>query len=174
MVRRQGFSVPTFPTFILPMLQESPKNRKKTIMMYSLPPTLNCLNKKITAICRICPQLVHKAHFMSSTWGETESNDTSDESCTKVSSEDSSLEMYSSQSYIDVSKAGSNNSKIKVSWQGVLSHHASVEEAQCKGTYIPSKKIKSISSTNLNSGELHGTALWHDYSWFKGQHDLTG
>lgn len=36
-------------------------------MTYSLPPTQNCLNKMIILFCRICPQLVHTAHFMSST-----------------------------------------------------------------------------------------------------------
>jgi hypothetical protein len=61
---------------------------------------------------------------------------------------------------MDVSKAGFNNSNSKVSWQDVLSHHASVEEAQWKGTNITSEKIKlSLPQTSLTSGEPHETAL---------------
>jgi hypothetical protein len=62
----------------------------------------------------------------------------------KVSSEHPSLEIYPSQSSMDVYKAGSNDSQSKVSSQGVLSHHASVKEAHCKGSNYPVPELSQV------------------------------
>ncbi|XP_040600897.1 sperm motility kinase X-like [Mesocricetus auratus] len=134
---KRGSSVPTLPTFILPTLPESPENDDKCGMRYSMPTTVNYPNKKTGPVHIICPQQLQEAHFMSSTWGDTESNYTSDEI---LPSEYMPLESYSS---LDLSKAGSNNPKYKASSLDILSHHASVAEAQCKGTNIPSENISS-------------------------------
>ncbi|CAH6777121.1 sperm motility kinase X [Phodopus roborovskii] len=150
---KRGSSVPTLPTFILPTLPESSKNDKKCRTRNSMPPTMNYPNKKMAPVHRTCPQDVQEAHFMSSTWGDTESNNTSDEICTQLSSECTPLE---SDSSLDVSKAGSNNSKYKASSPNILSHHASVAEAQCKYTNITNENISSSLPQTLPQEDLRG------------------
>ncbi|XP_052578512.1 LOW QUALITY PROTEIN: sperm motility kinase X-like [Peromyscus californicus insignis] len=137
---KRGSSVPILPTSsILPTLPESPENDKKG--RYSTPPALNCPNKKTDPVHRICPQHVHEATFMNSTWGDLESTiNTSDEICTRVSS---ALETYSNKLSWNVSKAGPNKSKSKASSQDVLSHHTSMEEVQYKDVNIPGENIAS-------------------------------
>ncbi|XP_052578489.1 sperm motility kinase X-like [Peromyscus californicus insignis] len=126
---KRGSSVPILPTSsMLPTLPESPENDKKG--RYSTPPALNCPNKKTDPVHRICPQRVHEATFMNSSSGDSESTiNTSDEICTSVSS---ALETYSNKLSRNVSEAGPNKSKSKVSSQDVLSHHTPMEEVQCK------------------------------------------
>ncbi|XP_036040099.1 sperm motility kinase X-like [Onychomys torridus] len=139
---KRGSSVPILTTSsILSILPESTENDKKGRTRYNMPPILNCPNKKTAPVHRILPQCVHEAKFMNSTCGDSESIiNTSDEIYPRVSS---GLESYSSLSSLDVSEAGLNMSKNKVSSQDVLSHHTSKEEVQCKDINIPGENICS-------------------------------
>nr|XP_042131174.1 sperm motility kinase X-like isoform X3 [Peromyscus maniculatus bairdii] len=158
---KRGSSVPILPTSsILPTLPESPENDKKGKTRYSMPPTVNCPNKKIAPVQRICPHRVHEANFMNSTWGDSESTiNTSDEICTRVSS---ALETSSNKLSLNVSKAGPNKSKNKVSSQEVLSHHTPMEEVQCKDINIPSKNISSSLRQTSYQEDLRATASRRD------------
>lgn len=73
------------------------------------------------------------------------------------------MEIYSHQSSVGVSEAGSNNSKSKVSLKGVLSQRASVEEAQCKGTDILSGKNNSSLQQSSPQEDLMGQLHNWDY-----------
>uniref|UniRef100_A0A8C8W1U4 non-specific serine/threonine protein kinase n=1 Tax=Peromyscus maniculatus bairdii TaxID=230844 RepID=A0A8C8W1U4_PERMB len=147
---KRGSSTPILPTSsILPTLPESPENDKKGRTRYSMPPTVNCPNKKIAPVERICPHRVHEANFMNSTWGDTGSTiNTSNEICTKVSSR---LETYSNKLSLNVSKAGPNKSKSKASSQEALSHHTPMEEVQCKDVNIPATASKSNTTSQDRS-----------------------
>ncbi|XP_051016568.1 sperm motility kinase X-like [Acomys russatus] len=112
----------SLPTFALPTALESSDNHKYHGRRNSMPTTLNWSYKKKAPVLTICQQRVQKAPFMSSTSPET----------------------CSSHSSLVVSKAGSNDSKNKVSSQVVSSHHASGEEGQ--GEQI-TKTGKNISSS---------------------------
>ncbi|XP_027290723.1 sperm motility kinase X-like [Cricetulus griseus] len=152
---KRGSSAPTLPTSILPTVPESPENDKTHRMRYSIPPTLNYPNKKTAPVHGICPQHVQEAHFMSSTWGDTESNNTSDEICTRMSLESTPLDSYSS---LDVSKAGSNNSKYKNNTTScdVLSHHTSVKEVPFKDTNKSNTNISSSLPQPSTQEDLRG------------------
>ncbi|XP_028724692.1 sperm motility kinase X-like [Peromyscus leucopus] len=152
---KRGSSVPILPTFsILPTLPESPENDKKGRTRNSMPPTVNCPNKKIAPVPRICPHRVHEANFMNSTWGDTVSTiNTSDEICTRMSS---ALETYSSKLSLDMSKAGPNKSKNKASSQEVLSHHTPMEKVQCNDVNIPGENIASSLPQTSPQEDLRG------------------
>jgi MAP/microtubule affinity-regulating kinase len=96
---------------------------------------------------------------MRSIWGETEISDTSEESSTGESLEYPSLKIYTLQTSMGVSKAGSTYSKSKGSSQCVSCHHASVEEDQCEGTNISRGKINPplspVSPQENLMGQLH-------------------
>ncbi|XP_036040101.1 sperm motility kinase X-like [Onychomys torridus] len=155
-------SVPILPTSsIVPILPESPENDKKGRTRYSVPPTLNCPNKKTASVHRILPQCVHEASFMNSTWGDSESStNTSDEIWSLLCS---ILKRYSSLSSLDMSEASLNISKYKVSSQDVLSHHTSKEEIQCRDISISDEyTCSSISQTSLQEdfrGQPHSVAI---------------
>lgn len=138
---KRGSSVPTLATFNLPPLCENPENGRKYRRRYSLPPTLNCPDKKPAPICRICPHRVLEAHFMSSSWEDTESSNTSDGIRTLMSSESALPGTHCNQSSLDVSKAGTKTPKIKVSSQDVLSHRAFTEQVQCEKSNTPGEKM---------------------------------
>ncbi|XP_052578506.1 sperm motility kinase X-like [Peromyscus californicus insignis] len=150
---KRGSSVPILPTSsILPTLPESPENDKKG--RYSTPPALNCPNKKTDPVHRICPQRVHEATFMNSTWWDLVSTiNTSDEICTSVSS---ALETYSNKLSLNVSEAGPNKSKSKASSQDVLSHHTPMEEVQCKDVKKPGEIIGSSLPQTSPQEDLRG------------------
>ncbi|XP_059108777.1 sperm motility kinase X-like [Peromyscus eremicus] len=152
---KRGSSVPILPTSsILPTLPESPENDKKGKTRYSMPPTVNCPDKKTAPVHRICPQRVHEANFMNSAQGDSESTiNTSDEICTTVSS---ALETYSSKLSWNVSKAGPNKSKSKASSQDVLSHHTPMEEVQCQDVNIPGEIIGSSLPQTSPQEDLRG------------------
>ncbi|XP_036040102.1 sperm motility kinase X-like [Onychomys torridus] len=157
---KRGSSVPILPTSpILPTLPESPENDKKGRTRYSTPPTLNCPNKKTAPVHIICPQHVYDPHSMNSSCGDSESTiNTSSDICPGVSS---GLESYSNQSFLDVSEAGLNTSKNKVSSQDVLSHHTSKEEVQCKDINLPGENLcSSLPQTSLQE-ELSGKPHTH-------------
>ncbi|XP_059116404.1 sperm motility kinase X-like [Peromyscus eremicus] len=156
---KRGSSVPILPTSsILPTLPESPENDKKGRTRYSMPPTVNCPDKKTAPIYRICPQWVHEANFMNSTWGDSEStintsDEISDEICTRVSS---ALETYSSELSLNVSKADPNKSKSKASSQDVLSHHTPIKEVQCKDVNTAGEIIGSSLPQTSPQEDLRG------------------
>ncbi|XP_059116391.1 sperm motility kinase X-like isoform X2 [Peromyscus eremicus] len=152
---KRGSSVPILPTSsILPTLPESPENDKKGKTRYSMPPTVNCPDKKTAPVHRICPQRVLEANFMNSAWGDSESTiNTSDEICTTVSS---ALETYSSKLSWNVSKAGPNKSKSKASSQDVLSHHTPMEEVQFQDVNTPGEIIGSSLPQTSPQEDLRG------------------
>uniref|UniRef100_A0A8C9CS92 non-specific serine/threonine protein kinase n=1 Tax=Peromyscus maniculatus bairdii TaxID=230844 RepID=A0A8C9CS92_PERMB len=151
---KRGSSAPILPTSsILPTLPESPENDKKGRTRYSMPPTVNCPNKKIAPVERICPHCVHEANFMNSTWGDTGSTiNTSNEICTRVSS---ALETYSNKLSLNVSKAGPNKSKSKASSQEALSHHTPMEAVQCEKT---SSSLSQTAPQEDLTGQPHSVA----------------
>lgn len=157
-VRRES-SVPTLSTFNLPNESESLEKKKRATMCHTMPPTVNCFNKKTTQGHRIRPKLVQKAHFLWNTWGEIENTDTSEESSTTESLENISLKIHPTQISMGVSKSGSACSKIKGSSQCASCPHASVEEDQYKGTNIPRGNMSlTLSPTSPQEdlmGQLH-------------------
>lgn len=150
--------MPTHSTFSLPNESESLEKGKRTTMSHSMPPTRNCFNEETTPLHSICPQLVQKAHYRRSIWGETEISDTSEESSTGESLEHPSLKIHTLQTSMGVSKAGSTYSKSKGSSQCVSSHHTSVEEDQCEGTNISREinpPLSPVSPQENLMGQLH-------------------
>lgn len=112
---------------------------------------------------RFCSQLAHESHSMISTWGAHREQWASDERCSRVPSEESSLTISSRQSSMDVSKAGSTYSKSKVSSQGFFYLIMPLwrEMSDRKPTYPVKRTTHFLHKSQLRTqpiGHTHGRA----------------